>query len=392
MSATNPILWSTTLNPGLYEPERAAAALQDMHAAGYNVVRVFVDCCRQGINAGSPNGGISPVYVENVIDFLNKAKANQVYVLLDLGLTPAQGGYDELWQSCCTRFDGENLRYLTTGGHSAKRRFDRDFIRALITRAAPLDAIFAFDLTNEVHFSLDMPPFSLSSGRVTTANKKTYDMANPEDKQRMMAENLVYWLDEQRANILQVDPTALVTASFLAIYLSPGNVYPGPSIWESTLDFVDVHTYLRWGITLEQYMSRYGVDHPESPSSWASSRLIAAPTPRLPTLRKLSANGRRLRASTASTAGWYGPGILTSNRTCGMVPARMERSARRSRLPTALIPASPEKTLSQSPSSRRPRSLFEYCYGGVDPGSGDSAGLNIDFSSWLTGAPAICAP
>jgi hypothetical protein len=197
-----------------------------------------------------------------VIDFLTKAKANHVYVLLDLGLTPAQGGYDELWQSCCTRFDGENLRYLTTGGHSAKRRFDQDFIRALITRAAPLDAIFAFDLTNEVHFSGDMPPFSLVSGQVTTANKKTYDMANPEDKQRMMAENLVYWLDEQRANILQVDPTALVTASFGASHLGPGYVYPGPSIWESTLDFVDVHTYLGWGITLEQYMSHYGVDRP----------------------------------------------------------------------------------------------------------------------------------
>jgi hypothetical protein len=47
---------------------------------------------------------------------------------------------------------------------TGERRFDRDFIRALIEGNAPMEAIFAFDLTNEVHFSLDKPPFSLTSG------------------------------------------------------------------------------------------------------------------------------------------------------------------------------------------------------------------------------------
>jgi hypothetical protein len=262
MSDTNPGLWHSTLNPGFYGPSRAEQALRQMHAGGYNVVRVFVDCCRPGSNAGDPQGGVSYAYLENVIDFLEKAKANQIYVLLVLDLTPAQGGHDEMWRHCCTTFDGENLRYLTPGGHTGERRFDRDFIRALIDQNAPLDAIFAFDLTNEVHFSLDKPPFSLTSGEVTTANNKTYDMARAEDKQRMMDENLVYWIDQQRNNILEVDPAALVTVSFPAINAGQTTVNPRPAILESTADFVDLHTYLGWGLSMGQYMNRFGVDGP----------------------------------------------------------------------------------------------------------------------------------
>ena len=262
MSSANSGLWHSTLNPGFYDPAQAEQALRQMHAGGYNVVRVFVDCCRPGSNAGDPQGGVSLAYLANVIDFLNKARANEIYVLMVLDLTPAEGGYDDLWRHCCTTFDGENLRYLTPGGHTSERRFDRDFIRALIARQAPLEAIFAFDLTNEVHFSVDRPPFSLASGEVTTANKKTYDMANPEDRQRMMDENLVYWIDRQRANILEADPTALVTVSFPAINAGQTTVNPRPAILESTADFVDLHTYLGWGLSLEQYLNRFGVDGP----------------------------------------------------------------------------------------------------------------------------------
>jgi hypothetical protein len=71
-------MWHSTLNPGLYEPERAESALRLMHAAGYNTVRIVVDCCREGNNAGDPKGGVSRAYLENVIDFLKRAEANQI--------------------------------------------------------------------------------------------------------------------------------------------------------------------------------------------------------------------------------------------------------------------------------------------------------------------------
>jgi hypothetical protein len=254
--------WHATLNPGYYDPEQAETALTQMQAYDYNVVRIFIDCCRPGANAGDPKGGISQAYLENTIDFLDKANAHGIYVLMIFDLTPAQGGYDELWQQCCTTFDGENLRYLTRGGHTAERRFNRDFILALIKQGAPIEAIFAYDLTNEVHFNIDKPPFSLDSGRVRTANGQTYDMSIPEDKQRMMDENLVYWIDQQRANILEVDPTALVTVSFPAINTGQTTVNTAPAVYASTADFVDLHAYLGWGFSLDQYMTRFGITEP----------------------------------------------------------------------------------------------------------------------------------
>jgi endo-1,4-beta-mannosidase len=112
-------------------------------------------------------------------------------------------------------------------------------------------------LTNEVHFSVDKAPFSLTAGKVTTANHQTYDMASPDDKRRMMDENLVYWIDQQRAAILEVDPTALVTVSFPAINSGQTTVHTGPAIWESTADFIDLHAYLGWGLSLEDYVNRF---------------------------------------------------------------------------------------------------------------------------------------
>jgi hypothetical protein len=261
-----PNLWHSTLNPGFYNPERAESALQSMHTDGYNVVRIFIDCCRQGSNAGAPGRGISDTYIKNVVDFMNRAKANEIYVLMILDGTPAQGGYDELWRQCCEMFDGDNLRYLTTGGHAAKRRYDRDFIKALLEAGAPTEWIFAYDLTNEVSFSVDKAPFTLTSVTVMTANFAEYDMSSAEEKQRMMDENLVFWIDQQRAAILDVDSTALVSASFPAINTGRTTVNPAPAIYESSADFIDLHTYIGWGITLEQYMQRFGLTSvPEKP-------------------------------------------------------------------------------------------------------------------------------
>lgn len=52
-------------------------------------------------------------------------------------------------------------------------------------------------------------------------------------------------------------PTPLRRCSF-TLSISEGN--PRPAIWESTADFVDLHTYLGWGLSLEQYIERFGVD------------------------------------------------------------------------------------------------------------------------------------
>jgi cellulase (glycosyl hydrolase family 5) len=260
INGTTGRLWEATLSPGFYDPALAEEALQQMHADGYNVVRVYVDCCRTSNNVGSPSGGISSAYLDNVIDFLDKAKANDIFVLLVLHLTPADGGYNQYWEPYRPTFDGPNLRYLTGGGYEAKRLYDKAFIRALTKRDAPLDVIFAYDLTDDVVYEASQPPLSLKSGVISTANGKSYDMAKPEDKVQMMKENLVYWIDQQRAAILEVDSTALVTVSFPAFIATSRPTYPEAVIWKSTVDFIDLHIYLGVGFTLEDYVNQFGID------------------------------------------------------------------------------------------------------------------------------------
>jgi hypothetical protein len=251
-------MWEATLAPGYYDPDLLELALRQMHADGYNVLRLAVDCCRPGKNAGNPKGGISSPYVDNIIDVLTKAKAHDIQVILVLHLAAADGGYSQYWEPYIPKFDKLNLFFLTSGGHTTKRLYDQDLIRALIKRNAPLDTVLAYDLIGDAGYDLSWPPLSSTTGIVTTANGKKYDMSKPDDKQKMMNENYVYWIDRQRAAILQVDPTALVTVSFNAFLDRADTEWANAAIWQSNADFFDLHLFFGTRYTLEDYVLKFG--------------------------------------------------------------------------------------------------------------------------------------
>lgn len=251
-------MWEETLAPGYYDPDLLELALRQMHTDGYNVLRVIVDCCRPGKNVGDPRGGLSYPYVENIIDVLKRAKAHEIQVILVLHLAAADGGYSQYWEPYIPEFDKLNLFFLTSGGHTTKRLYDQDLIRALIKRNAPLDTVLAYDLIGDAGYDLSWPPLSSTTGLVTTANGKKYDMSQPDEKQKMMNENYVYWIDRQRAAILQVDPTALVTVSFNAFLDKSGVSYANAAIWQSNADFFDLHLFFGLRYTLENYVLKFG--------------------------------------------------------------------------------------------------------------------------------------
>jgi ligand-binding sensor domain-containing protein len=86
-----------------------------------------------------------------------------------------------------------------------------------------------------------------------------YDMSDPAEKDRMMAENQIYWIDRQREAILEVDPTALVTVSFPAFIVAERPTFPAAVIRVSTADFIDLHVYLGMGLSLEEYVDQFGI-------------------------------------------------------------------------------------------------------------------------------------
>ncbi len=249
-------------DPYQYNYLRVNSDLEKMHADGYNVVRVFLS----PETMGTDTGGLSPSYMDNVADFLKFAKTDQVYVMFTLDWIPG-GKYGEILnRDCCSTFALMNANFLPPAGLKANQVFYQDFIRELIKRDAPIEYIFSYELRNEMFYDGDQPPLSMDSGLVTTANGKSYDMSKSADKQRMLDENLVFWIDSMRASILQVDPTALVSVGFFHPQLpnrsrigDPRIAVTEPAIWQSHADFIDLHAYPGFELNLKQYVENFSV-------------------------------------------------------------------------------------------------------------------------------------
>ncbi len=261
-------IYHSTFNVNSYHPSQAEENLALMSDLGYNVVRVFLNGGCKSDCIGDAAGGISKAYVANLVDFLNKAKAHGIYLLLTTDGEPGTKYYIDLLDTTWSvDFEGNNKSFLTGGGVLVARRFWQDLIKALQDQFAPMDAIFAYELRNELFFEANLAPLNRTSGTIATANGKSYDMSSVPDNLRMIEENLVNWIDTVRAAILQRDPTALVTVGFF-IPQAPNSARPGdprlivtePSIWESQADFIDLHLYPGFGLNMQQHAENFGIN------------------------------------------------------------------------------------------------------------------------------------
>jgi hypothetical protein len=65
--------WHSTFDPALYDPNKIDQVFQQMESDGYNLVRVFIDCCSAlGEQVGDSAGGLSSAYLGKVVDFLQR--------------------------------------------------------------------------------------------------------------------------------------------------------------------------------------------------------------------------------------------------------------------------------------------------------------------------------
>ncbi len=247
-----------------YDPNQVAHEMDDMKSLGYTVIRTSLDLCQQDC-IGKEGGGLRDDYLDNVVDFLRQAKAHGLFVIITSNDLPFRAGYiPPVEATCCSTFDGYiNSHYLSSVGVEQWKKYWQDVLQALIARQAPLDAIMAYQIRGELFLFPDKPPLSLTSGTVTTANGKTYDMSDPAQKQLMLDEGLNYWADTVTDAIRQLDPTALTV-----IGLFPPNE---PNIWREDLnryvptlpvfanshvDFLDLHPYPGY-VPLDQLMENF---------------------------------------------------------------------------------------------------------------------------------------
>ena len=258
-------IYHSTFNPGLYDSAAVATDLGKMRQDRYNVVRVFLNYGSvDGI--GGVGGRLSKPYMDNVVDFLRRVKADNIYVIFTIDWLPIPrrtSSVDSLW---CSDFQCTNAHILTPEGLAANKAFFAEFVRELRIRSAPLDAILAYELRNELTFEPQLSPLSLSSGTVKIANGKTYDLSSPDEKTKMLNEGLVYWINQVRATIRAFDPTTLVTVGFIppkdpAMSLKSQKLsITRAAFQESQMDFIDVHVYpMADGATLEEFVDRFGL-------------------------------------------------------------------------------------------------------------------------------------
>jgi hypothetical protein len=255
---------NATFDTNHYDPQRSETALNSLQAHGYNTVRVFITDSTHGV-VGYSNR-VSDGYMDNLADFLTKAKARDIFVIFTIDWLPG-GIYGEVMnRDCCDTFGSTTVQMLTKGGVEGTALLFRDVFKELLERGAPTEHILAYQLRNEAYFDTTSPPFTLNR-TVTTANGKSYDMSNKEEWVPMIDEGIVHFIDTVRAEILEVDPTALVTIGFF-VPQTPNPVNIGDprlvetekAIWESSADFIDLHAYPGFNFTLKKTVENFKIN------------------------------------------------------------------------------------------------------------------------------------
>ncbi len=260
-------IWVDALfNTSFGELDQAEAELQQMKALGFNTVRMWKNACWGEVGGciGDPAGGLSDAYLDNIAEFLRLAKQYGIYVIFTDDWVPDDGGYSQ--ELARAAYVGYNGIYLDKHGIKAERMYWEDFIHGLGERAAPLDAILAYELMNEAFYEADSPPLSQTSGSVTTANGETYDMADAQDHKRMMEEGWLFWIEQLRDSIQLIDPTALVTMGFF-VQQEPNPVREGDLrlvylnrvVRESQLDFLDFHAYPGYDLSMKGHVENFAM-------------------------------------------------------------------------------------------------------------------------------------
>ena len=235
--------YHTTFSVGDYDAARADRQLARMHRDGYNTVRVFLNGTCSAICLGQPGGTLRARYLANLIDFLRRAKANQMYVIVTMDYLPWVGHYNDLVPHLLSDYSTwQNDEVLIPSGAQANAEFFGELAQRLLAGGAPIDALLAYELRSEMVLNWNEPPLSLGSGVFVGADGRSYDLASYAEKKALVTNGTATFIDRARAAIRTVDPSALVAIGFPVVGAQPFDEARA-AIDLSSADVVDVHYY-----------------------------------------------------------------------------------------------------------------------------------------------------
>lgn len=261
---------ATSVDVGFYDPLEAESVLRLLRQNGYNTVRVFLAGRRAenpGLSGEAETVGLYAPYLDNLADFLQRASANGIHVIMNFADVDLPRN-DYFLEKLGPKKGTENLFH--EAGVLAFREMVASTLGYLKAKNPDLlKAILGVQFNNEVDAKLTQWPFT-ESGPVTTANGKTYDMSVPEDRLRCYEDALTFYYQQLCAAVKEVDKDLLTcegifvaaavgrdhrlgAATFDSENLAKGFEWekkaglrvppPLTILTESPLDFVDVHLY-----------------------------------------------------------------------------------------------------------------------------------------------------
>ncbi len=233
---------------------------QDLKTNNFNVVRVFLDVTSPlGLFETDSATRFSPQYMTNVIDFLQRADTNEIYVIFafDMWGPPAKSWlhHGPLSQAKVT---GVNWLYFREGAAETRAALLSAFAEDIKSNAPELlPVILSYEIQNELCYFMDYEPLSLTTG-FFDYNDKSYDLSSETGLQKLMdaqAENLC---NQCVTEVGKIDSEAMVSVSVFTfnavgrtgpVYLksdtTPDQRVPARplALTKSKLDFVDIHIY-----------------------------------------------------------------------------------------------------------------------------------------------------
>jgi hypothetical protein len=258
----------TIFNTQYGQLDSGLAQLPIMHEDGFNVVRLWFNACWGGAQGclDLPQGGLNRGFLENMKRFMEVAKQNDIYIILTMDALPDSRQYQSLLDPYRNQYRDFNLEYMTLGGVEAQRNYQSDLIRGLMEVGAPMDVILAYQIKEEAYFEENQPPFNTSTGTITPANGKTYDLADPVQRRAAMEESWLYYIEKVSQAIKEVDPTALVGMGFFVqqepnpvLVGDPRMVYLDKVLNQSALDFVAFSAYPGFDLNIRQTAENFNI-------------------------------------------------------------------------------------------------------------------------------------
>lgn len=261
---------ATSFTEADYDPNKAESMMKNFSKNGGNVLRVFLigrTSTNPGIS-GDPSydindtkyfyEGLYKPYMENVVHFLRTAQKYGVYVMLTLGDAdvPSNKYYMDLQGGVSL---ARNYMYFDAKGVNARKTYAKNVMSYFATQAPDcVSGIFSIELQNEFAVYGDQWPFNLTSGKVTIANGKEYDMGDVDSRELCFREGVTYYINQVYSGIKSVDKNVLVNeGSFTRNIVGNNHVYGMTGInsgdirlpatfdiyLKTNIDFLDVHIY-----------------------------------------------------------------------------------------------------------------------------------------------------